>query len=441
LLAALAASSPAAGADLWTAVARAPGDAAARALRAADEAAAGRARQAGAGRPAEGDVEARLREALRWAPESFEVWRQLADLLSAAGRSREAIAAEEAARRVAPTPRDEARGWFRIGFEKSRLGLYAEALAAYERQIALGDLDADAAGNSGELLMALGRLDEAIERYREAVAIEERASDRRGRTQALALAYFGLAVALDRAERPAASREAVGRAVALDPGLSVLQLALIGSEGISFVPPGDVYYYLGLGREALGKLEEARAAFREYLARAGATDRYAERARDHLAELRPDGPPGGAGGPGAREAGRTAAPPSAGAPRPKLRLVAEATVETDGPVVAPLIDAAWRLEPSLLDTCLEGASSPDGPRREPGAEPRLRMSVEIEIDDRGRVRKAAARLPEGLDAAFGRCVEEAIGKKLRFPRPAVRKPTRARIELLLAPRPAGAGGL
>src|SRR6185295_1258993 len=192
-------------------------------------------------------AERHLREAVRYAPASFEVWQGLADVLALAGRPRDAIAAATTARRFAATPAAEARAWFRIGVEESRLGAYARSLDAYERALGGGgELDSAAAGNSAEMLMAEGRLDEAIARYREAVAIEEQATDRRGHSQSLALAYFGLAVALDRADRPAAAREAVGRAVALDRGLATLQLALVGSGDVSFLPPADVYYYLGL---------------------------------------------------------------------------------------------------------------------------------------------------------------------------------------------------
>jgi len=275
------------------------------------------------------------------------------------------------------------------------------------------------------MLMAEGRLDEAIERYREAVAIEEQATDRRGHSQSLALAYFGLAVALDRADHAAAAREAVGRAVALDRGLATLQLALVGSGDVSFLPPADVYYYLGLGREALGRIDEARAAYREYLERATAADRYTARAREHLGALRP----GGAAAPRAPAPAPEAAR-EVRAKRSRWRVVAEATVEANGPLPAPLVDAGWRLEPTMLDACL--AEAPADP-------PRARVSLDLEIDDRGRVRRAAARAgAPGPGDGVLRCIEQAVTRRLRVAPPARRKPTRARIELVLASEEASA---
>jgi len=98
--------------------------------------------------------------------------------------------------------------------------------------------------------------------------------------------------------------------------------------------------------------------------------------------------------------------------------------------VAPLVDAAWRLDPGMLDGCLAEA---------PGEPPRVRLSLEIEIDERGRVRRAAARAaPPGLGDGVVRCIEQAIVGRLRVAPPARRKPTRARIELVLAPEEASA---
>jgi tetratricopeptide (TPR) repeat protein len=408
-------AAPAAAAGLWVDVARAREDAAAAKLRAADTVQAGRNESASA---SQAETERLLREAVRLFPEGFEGHRRLGELLAAGGRARsaEALPVLDRARRQAGSRAEEARAWLQIGVVRSRLGRYAEALAAYERQMAIAPLDAVAVGNSAELLMALGRLPEAIERYREAVAAEDRASDRRSRNQQAALTYFGLGVALDRAGRAVAAREALGRALALDAGLSSLQPALHADGDLYLVPAADVYYYLGLARQVRGQREESAAAFREYLARAEGS-RYAARARAHLERL--------------AEGRRPRLPLGPDGDRLRLRVAGEATVAADGPIVAPLIDAAWRLDAGLLDRCLdEVALTAKGSA---SGERRFRLSLALEIDGRGRVVRARAEVPPELDPALGACVEEALRVRLRVARSAGKKPTRARVEVLLAP--------
>ncbi len=405
---------------LWHAVSRAPADAAARDIHKARAEGAAVARKAGAGHvsrngPVAGSAELHLRRALRSSTNDFEARRQLAELLSATGRHRDAARAFDEARRVAPTPVDESRIWFRLANERSRVGAYAEALDAYSRQLAIGDADPAALGNCAELLMALGRLPEAIERYREALAIEEREHDRRGHLQSVALGYFGLAVALDRHGREAAAREAMGRALVLDAGLGVLRLAQQDDGDLFLLPAGDVFYYLGLAREAQGRTGDATAAFADYLRVPAA--RYANRAREHMARL-----------------GQSRASPVA-ARGTKLRVVHEATLVADGPLVAPLIDAAWRLNRELLDDCLSdvvllGGSSDVAPARSARA---FRISLELTFDETGRVGAVKADPPAELGPAVGPCIENAVRTRFQVTRPARRKPTRARMELVLAP--------
>jgi Tfp pilus assembly protein PilF len=386
-------------------------------------------------------TEAHLRRALDFLPGDFEAQRQLGELYAASGRPGDAAREFERARRLSPTPADEARVWFRIANERSRFGAYEEALDAYSRALAFADPEPAALSNSGELLMALGRLSEAIDRYREAVAIEERERDRRSHIQGLALGYFGLAVALDRDGRPAAAGEAMGRALALDAGLSVLRLAEQGGGDLFFVPPGDVFYYLGLARQAQNRADDAAAAFRNYLR--GATGPYARKARDHLARLdrgrvdpnkeaakrAPTRAPTG-------EATNTSEPPRG----VRLRVIHEATLVADGPLVAPLIDAAWRLDPRLLDACLSdvvltgvaahgGAhgDEPVGPKRE------FKLSLELNIDHNGRVIAVSVAAPPELPSPVASCIDDAVRTRLRVSRPARRKPTRAHVELVLAP--------
>jgi tetratricopeptide (TPR) repeat protein len=374
----------------------------------------------------------------------YESLRQQGEALALRGRHAEAVRTFQRARRAAATPEEEARVWFRIAGEYSRMGALAPALDAYTRQQQLIPPDAVSLANAAELLMALGRLDEAVQMYREALALEEGARDRRGHLSGLALGYLGLGAALDRSDRPhaaQAAREAVGRGLALDPGLGVLRLVEQGSGDLSVIPPEDVSYYLALARLAQGRPSDAAAAFRAYIDRASkraahdpVTERYVVRARGHLTEL--------AGAPA--PAPRRSSSPSEGR---GLRVLRTATVEAKGPIVAPLVDAAWRLEPHLLDACLADVpwSGLAGPPRERGAEsarpeparpePDYRLRIEVVIDGGGRIQpsgtqvQAAVTLPEGIVP----CIASALENRLRVPPPARKRPTRARIEVVLAP--------
>lgn len=419
-----------------------------------------------AGKPTTGlgSSEAELRQRLRSVPGDFETRWRLAELLSATARPADAVRELEAAVRIAPTPLHQGRVWFRIGQERARLGRYDEALDAYERKLALGDVDAATLSKSAELLMVLGRLRDSTDRYREALEVAERrepadpaSNGREGRAQ-IARAYLGLAVALDRDARPIASREAIGRALALDPGLAALGWAdpRAGSGG-DFVPPGDAFYTLGLAREGQGRATDAAAAFQDYLR--ATSSGYAPQARDHLARLaassgapsRGDHPREGPGGdrrePVATTGRDKPVVQSTRGVRPlRLRVVHQATLSADGPLVAPMIDAAWRMDPRLvhlLEECLSSAMLPDEAQsgsndsdaaRAPGLA-RSTLSLELRIEDTGRVSAVAVsvRSPGVLGAGISPCVEAAVRGRFRVTRPALRRPTRARMELVLAP--------
>ena len=257
--------------------------------------------------------------------------------------------------------------------------------------------------------MADGRLAEAEARYRDgiAVATSEVTGERRARAQDLALAYYGLGTALDRDGKPAAAREMIARALAQDPGGALLNVAATSTGDLFFVPEGDVYYYLGLAAEGLGRPVDAEAAFREFLARRP-DGPWAAEARAHLAA----------------KAGRDADPDrrAAGPGRPGARVVAFGTVRADGAIPAPLVDAAWRARPGLLDACLSEARGQGN----------VRLSVEMEIDGRGRVVRAAVEAPAPLDGSFARCVEAAVVQGLVLARPAPARPTRARTDLIVS---------
>src|SRR6185295_8595870 len=89
--------------------------------------------------------------------------------------------------------------------------------------------------------------------------------------------------------------------------------------------------------EVAGRPGDAEAAFREFVARLPKSP-WAARARGHIEAL-------SAGGRAARPA------------RVPWRVIASGTVLASGPVPAPLIDAAWRDRPQILDGCLDLAAA------------------------------------------------------------------------------------
>jgi len=172
-----------------------------------------------------------------------------------------------------------------LGLVYSRVGAYEDALAEYDRALRLVDPerrpsvfeDYDRSvlyGNSAETVMALGRLDAAIERYRMAEA-----TSAQGDIQ-WELAEWGLGVALDRDEQVEKSRQAIQRALDIDP-----TMAHLADESVFFEPAGDKRYYEALGHEVAGDRELALAAWRMFLAEAPSSQ-YAKRARAHLADLK-----------------------------------------------------------------------------------------------------------------------------------------------------------
>jgi tetratricopeptide (TPR) repeat protein len=360
-------------------------------------------------------AEALAREALAAAPDDFRALMLLAEVNTRAARPAATLAALERACPHAPRGSTAGACWFRLGVERTRRGRLAEALAAYERRMAAGDADGATYANAAELLMAEGRLAEAEERYREAMRLESAApgAGRIETSQALTLATYGLAVALDRAGEADAAREMMARALALDPRHATLTAAEQPDPDVFFVPDGDVYYYIGLAAEVSGDVDEAAAAFQEFLRRQPRA-RSTARARAHLDALV-----------ALARAGTT--PRAARAAAPALRVVAAGTVQADGPIPAPLVDAAWRGRPDLLDGCLAEAVSAGAlaPRET------LRLALELTLDAAGAVTEAAVKGPPTLDASFARCAESALRAGLRVPRPRRARPTRVRLEVLI----------
>lgn len=196
-----------------------------------------------------------------------------------------AVAELKEARRLDVSGAEAQRIAADLGLVLSRTGAYEDALVEYDRALelvnperrpnAFDDFDRSVLnGNSGETLMAIGRLDAAIERYRRAEATAEQGG------LEWELAEWGLGVALDRDEQVDKAREAIERAVEVDP-----TLARLTDENVFFEPTGDKRYYEALGHEVAGDRELALAAWRAFLAEAPASP-WARRARAHLADLK-----------------------------------------------------------------------------------------------------------------------------------------------------------
>ena len=308
----------------------------------------------------------------------------------------------------------------RMADDRAAEGRFAAATAAYVAAIAAGPTPPTVAVRLGDVLMASGELAAAQASYRSAIAAASvgiapttgareiaHLDDVGGRGQDTALACFGLAAALDRTGQTSAARQMVREGLAADPTAAVLEVATLPDGDIRIVPDGEVFYRLGVVRQASGRRADAAAAFHEYLERAPGS-RWADAAQAHLAELE-------------SPAGRRPAVGAAGGPR----LLAVATVLATGGAPAPLIDAAWRNQAGLLDDCLaEGAAALGG-----GSS--LRIAIELEIDGHGRVISAAAKLPVAEGQALAHCLEEAVRRRLRLPAPPSGRSTRARTELLI----------
>jgi tetratricopeptide (TPR) repeat protein len=243
----------------------------------------------GAGRDNAARAEALLSEAVRRKPRHFAASFLRGDALTLLGRAPEAIVAIASACNLTESAEDESTCTLRLAVEQARAGRYPDALVSYDRHLRSGAPQPIAYTNSGEILMALGRLGEAAARYREAIRLEEALPPGRERDQGLALALYGLAVTLDRDDQAAASREAAGRAVRLDPRLRLLEPD--AASDVFFVPPGDQHYYRGLALRVLARHEEAAEAFRRFLQQAPRSP-FAGRAQAHLRAVTGDGAAG-----------------------------------------------------------------------------------------------------------------------------------------------------
>jgi len=88
----------------------------------------------------------------------------------------------------------------------------------------------------------------------------------------------------------------------------------------------------------------------------------------------------------------------------------------------------------MLDACLsEGAIEGSDPDSSGAGATEVRLRLEVTLDEDGVARAVTVDAPPGFAPAFGVCVEEAIRARFTTSKPDRKKPTRAHIELLLAP--------
>ena len=172
---------------------------------------------------------------------------------------------------------------FQLGILHTRVHAFESAQADYARALTLA-LDArDVAttqGNLAEVTMLAGDPAAALPHYERALQLTPAGRD-------YALLSLGLAVALDRlGEHDAALQKA---AIAIDS--SGRSLAILHTAGVFFEPDYEVYYYEGLGNEALAQLmpearalsfESAAASYRAFLDAADGDNPYRVNARSNL---------------------------------------------------------------------------------------------------------------------------------------------------------------
>lgn len=120
-------------------------------------------------------------------------------------------------------------------------------------------------GNLAESYMMVGRLDDAIATYRRALEYSQDP-----------LHGYGLAVALDRDGQGEQARQIMWTFASVD------KLHSLGKGGVFFVPREELFYYLGLGHDALGNPAQAVTNYRVFI-ESGIYPQYQARARENLA--------------------------------------------------------------------------------------------------------------------------------------------------------------
>jgi len=362
------------------------------------------------------EAESWLRQALAQQPQDVSALVALGEVLVRSDRASQAVTMLEHACGLARGVNEVFPCSLQLAAARAQAGQLLEALREYDRHLEIADPRTlpTVHTRAAELHMALGKLDEAAARFGKAIGLLEQGQSQPERDSQRALALYGLAVAQDRTGRDPDARQAMERALGYDPGCVLLDAAADPYSGKALVPAAEVHYYRGLALAFSGKGAEAMQAFQRFLA-LQPDSRWRRQAENHLLEL---------AAAGAEEPPRR--------PR-RARVVAAVTVQADGPLPAPLIDAAWRSRPRLIEPCMDAV--PDS------APSTLRMSLSLEIDARGIMRQVAVEL--GSDVGFGvspawrgfeACVSRRVKSGLRVARPTRQAVTSARLKIVLAIR-------
>lgn len=205
-------------------------------------------------------------------------------------RDADAIALYERLLEVAPDHRAEEVG-FELGILYTRVGAYADAIAAYERSVthALADDQTPISySNMAEVRMMSGDLQGAVADYERAVSLSRAGGPLHGRS--LALSLFGLAVAMDRLGEHGGAVEKAGDAVSAGGG----SVAVLRSDGVFYEPAAEIHWYEALGHLAMADdadpsersrfLRRAVQSWQRYVRLAEDDDRWKELAEQRLRE-------------------------------------------------------------------------------------------------------------------------------------------------------------
>lgn len=125
-----------------------------------------------------------------------------------------------------------------LGSSLAAQNKFEEAIASFQKVVALDPNSAETHFNLGVALASQGRLEQAIASYRKTVSLNPR----------LAVAHFNLATALQQQEQFDAAIASYRKAVAIEPGFF------------------EAYGNMGTILQAQGKLDEAVASYRQALA-------------------------------------------------------------------------------------------------------------------------------------------------------------------------------
>lgn len=112
-------------------------------------------------------------------------------------------------------------------------------------------------------------------------------------------------------------------------------------------------------------------------------------------------------------------------PRSRLKLVAAGTVRSDEGLPAPLVDAALRGHPGMIDGCLEEAP--------PSATETTRLSLELTFDGSGALTSLKGNNNPEWAGFFG-CLQKRFRDHLRVPRLSGVRQAGARMDLVLGAR-------